>query len=130
MINMVTTIEGNLTERRQHIEQEKGNGYAYSDSEVSSKLSDYQISEKVGVEPYMIGTLFGLKEDTWSDALIGDNGVYLIQLKKVNYAEAIEDNKYSENQEKLLERQSNLMSYQIDDAIKELVKIVDCRYKI
>ena len=35
----------------------------------------------LGSEPAVIGTAFGMKSDKWSEKIIGENGVYIVELK-------------------------------------------------
>lgn len=44
-----------------------------------------------GVEPKVVGTIFGLKEGEVSQPIEGTNGVYVVEVKKVNEAKALDN---------------------------------------
>ena len=129
LITIINGTDGYLAERAKGINEEKGDGFAISETVTDASLANNRFG-KVGNEPKMVGTAFGLKPDTWSATLVGDQGVYIVQLKEITNAEEPEGADYSAEQKILQGSASGRQSSAVDRAIKEMASIKDQRYKI
>ncbi len=130
IIAAVNEIEGTLQERAKILNEKNHPNYAQMKNVLDGKLSEISV-RGLGNEPGLIGTAFGLKDDSWSTALMGENGVYIVQLKKLNKAEEPENGDYTKAQEDLQKTKSNGNSINsLNNAFIDLVEIKDMRYKI
>lgn len=78
-----------------------------------------------GREPKVIGTAFGLEEGATSKLIIGDNGVYAIQLTKLTPAEPLPNYQAAAN--RVGQAKSNAVNTQLYNALKDAADIEDNR---
>ena len=78
-----------------------------------------------GREPKVIGTAFGLEEGATSKLIIGDNGVYSIQLTKLTPAEPLPNYQAAAN--RVGQAKSNAVNTQLYNALKDAADIEDNR---
>ena len=78
-----------------------------------------------GREPKVIGTAFGLKEGATSKLIVGENGVYAIQLTKLTPAEPLPNYQAAAN--RVGQAKSNAVNTQLYNALKEAADIEDNR---
>ena len=78
-----------------------------------------------GREPKVIGTAFGLEEGATSKLIVGENGVYAIQLTKLTPAESLPNYQASAN--RVGQAKSNAVNTQLYNALKDAADIEDNR---
>jgi parvulin-like peptidyl-prolyl isomerase len=78
-----------------------------------------------GREPKVIGTAFGLEEGATSKLIVGDNGVYVIQLTKLTPAEPLPNYQAAAN--RVGQAKSNAVNTQLYNALKDAADIEDNR---
>jgi peptidyl-prolyl cis-trans isomerase D len=78
-----------------------------------------------GREPKVIGTAFGLEEGATSKLIVGDNGVYAIQLTKLTPAEPLSNYQAAAN--RVGQAKSNAVNTQLYNALKDAADIEDNR---
>ena len=78
-----------------------------------------------GREPKVIGTAFGLEEGATSKLIVGENGVYAIQLTKLTPAEPLPNYQAAAN--RVGQAKSNAVNTQLYNALKEAADIEDNR---
>lgn len=83
-------------------------------------------SENIGYEPKVVGTVFSLKENQLSKPVIGEQGVFVVQVQSFTKPEPIAD--YSQFRQQLLNSLQPRVQYGIAEALKKSVKIEDTRY--
>ena len=87
----------------------------------------------LGSEPAVIGTVFGMTSDAWSEKIIGENGVYIVELKAKSSTPEIAD--YSAQKNKILAQfgpsQFGVSKDKqgIEKVIEENADVKDYRYK-
>jgi peptidyl-prolyl cis-trans isomerase D len=80
-----------------------------------------------GVEPALLGSIFGSKPGVLSKPVSGNNGVYVFILDAVNPAPPPND--YSGNKAQLLSQLTSRVGSEVFRALKESGKVEDRRYK-
>jgi peptidyl-prolyl cis-trans isomerase D len=83
-------------------------------------------SENIGYEPKVVGSVFALKENQLSKPIIGEQGVFVVQVKTFTKPPAIAD--YSQFKQQLLSSLQPKLQYGLVEALKKSVKIEDDRY--
>jgi peptidyl-prolyl cis-trans isomerase D len=83
-------------------------------------------AENIGYEPKVVGTGFGLSLNQFSKPVIGEQGVYVLQLVSLEPAQPIADLTTAKNQ--LTGMIAPRMEYGITEAVKKTLKIEDNRY--
>lgn len=78
-----------------------------------------------GREPLVIGTAFGLNEGDISKVVVGENGVYVVEITKVTPATDIEN--YQANANQVRTTRSATIDADLYNALKEAAKIEDHR---
>ncbi|MBE9490116.1 MAG: peptidylprolyl isomerase, partial [Bacteroidetes bacterium] len=78
-----------------------------------------------GNEPLVVGTAFGLDEGEVSKLIVGDNGVYMIQVTKVNLAADL--NNYQAFANQVGTTKVNAVNTRLYNALKEAATIEDNR---
>lgn len=79
-------------------------------------------------EPQFIGTAFGMKTGEWSEKIIGENGVYIIELKSKTETPEIAD--YTQEKAKIANQQGGYYAKSgIEKVIEENSDVKDYRYK-
>ncbi|NNK82191.1 MAG: peptidylprolyl isomerase [Flavobacteriaceae bacterium] len=78
-----------------------------------------------GREPQVVGAAFGLEEGETSSAIIGENGVYFVEVTKVT--PAIELPSYQANANRLSTAKSSNLNTNLFNALKEAAEINDNR---
>jgi len=101
-----------------------------TDATINS-LSDLKLSTTtmpaVGFDPIVIGTVFSLENGKRSSPIIAENGVVIVDLQTKTVAPGTSD--YSMFKSQLQQTQNSRGAYYIVEALKELAKIEDKRYK-
>ena len=82
----------------------------------------------VGFEPVVVGTAFGMQTGVMSDAIQGNNGVFILVVDNVAAAPAISD--MASTKRSVESRVTSRVSYEPYNALKEKAEIVDERAKI
>ena len=80
-----------------------------------------------GNEPLVVGAAFGLKEGETSKLLVGDKGVYMVEVTKVEPGTKLDSYQPFANQ--LQEQRSNAVSSKLYQALQEAAEIEDNRTK-
>ncbi|WP_026998438.1 peptidylprolyl isomerase [Eisenibacter elegans] len=80
-----------------------------------------------GLNPRAIGTIFGLKENTNSQPIADESGVFV--LRPIKFVKASEIADYSQYKSQLQEVQRAQTSFKATGAVREAAKIKDHRYK-
>ena len=119
--------------RMESINKEYGEGFATKNfTPVTINYRSNYISG-LGSEPAIIGTAFGMTSDAWSEKIIGENGVYIVELKAKSATPEIAD--YSAQKNKIL-AQFGPSQYgmsrdnqSIEKVIEENADVKDFRYK-
>lgn len=124
------SLEGDLATRHDMLVEKHGRGYSFKDNVKDITMDKKSVSSKVGNEPELIGTAFGLKPDTWSRALQGDNGIFVIQLFDREESGEPTEADISKEKQEIREKIQRAASGDISNAINALSKIVDERYKL
>jgi len=83
-------------------------------------------SESIGYEPKVVGTVFALKENQVSKPIIGEQGVFIVQVQAFTKPQPIAD--YSQFKQQLLSSLQPRLQYGLTDVLKKSVKIEDDRY--
>ncbi|MCH4553571.1 SurA N-terminal domain-containing protein [Aestuariibaculum lutulentum] len=78
-----------------------------------------------GREPIVVGAAFGLNEGDTSDLIDGNNGVYMIQVTKVEPAVALENYQAAAN--RVEQQKMNVVTSKLYNALKEAADIEDNR---
>lgn len=78
-----------------------------------------------GVEPKVVGTAFGLEEGTVSKPVVGNKGVYLVQVTKITPAAKLEN--YQPMVNRLSLTRANAVQTKAYNALKEAAEIEDNR---
>ena len=78
-----------------------------------------------GREPFVIGTAFGLAEGETSGLVVGENGVYVVEVTKVTPAVDIEN--YAANANRVKTNRTNTLNTDVYNALRESAKIEDFR---
>lgn len=78
-----------------------------------------------GREPLVIGTAFGLTEGATSDVIVGENGVYILEVTKITPATDIGN--YQANANQVRTARSNTVNTDLYNALMEAAKIEDHR---
>ena len=81
----------------------------------------------LGYDPQAVGKLFGLKEGKTSKAFAGESGIIAFQLTKYTKPSAIAD--YSAYKTQLEAKRPPASAYTVLEALKEIAKVKDARYK-
>lgn len=84
-------------------------------------------AENLGYEPKVVGTIFTLKENTLSNPVQGEQGVFVVKLDGITKAQPVAD--YNSFQQQLLSTLQPRVQYGLSEALKKSVKIEDDRYK-
>ena len=79
----------------------------------------------IGNEPLVVGTAFGLNESDISKPLLGNNGVYVIQV--TNKTPAISLDSYQASANRVGRSKENAVNTQLYNALKEAAEIEDNR---
>ncbi len=79
----------------------------------------------VGNEPLVVGTAFGLAEGATSKPIIGEQGVYIVQVTKINPGAGLPN--YSANANRLGNTRSGLVTTDVLNALKKAADIEDNR---
>ncbi len=122
----LAAAEGDLDAKVNAFNEKHGAGKASKRTASNVALSSNNVSG-AGNEPAVIGTAFGLDADETSDIIIGDNGVFIIQLKAKEDAQEVAD--YSNTKESLESQQMGSLATKAKRAIEEGAEIKDFRYK-
>ncbi|WP_179343714.1 peptidylprolyl isomerase [Winogradskyella ursingii] len=80
-----------------------------------------------GVEPKVVGAAFGLKEGETSKPIDGSNGVYVLQVTKINSGSELDN--YSAIMNRLSTARKNTVQGKVYNALKEAAEIEDNRAK-
>ena len=83
-------------------------------------------AENIGYEPKVVGSIFGLKENTLSKPIEGEQGVFIVAVQTVAKPQPIAD--YNSFKQQLLSSLQPRLQYGVNDALKKSVKIEDDRY--
>jgi len=78
-----------------------------------------------GREPRVVGTAFGLEEGETSKLIVGNNGVYAVQLIKSTPADALPN--YQADANRVGQAKSNAVNSQLYNALKDAAEIEDYR---
>ncbi|MFY8033460.1 MAG: peptidylprolyl isomerase, partial [Flexibacteraceae bacterium] len=81
----------------------------------------------LGYDPQAVGKLFGLKEGKTSKPFAGESGIVAFQVTKITKPSAIAD--YSAYKTQLEARRPPASAYSVLEALKEIAKVKDLRYK-
>ena len=81
----------------------------------------------VGREPLVVGAAFALKEGQTSKLLDGSNGVYMIQVTKMERAPKLDNYQAAAN--RVEQQKLNVVSSKLFTALKEVAEIEDYRAK-
>ena len=81
----------------------------------------------LGYDPQAVGRIFGLKEGKTSKAFAGESGIVAFQLTKYTKPSAIAD--YSAYKTQLEAKRPPASAYTVLEALKEIAKVKDLRYK-
>ncbi len=81
----------------------------------------------VGLDPLAVGKVFSMSSDKPSSPFVGENGVFIIELKNKTIAAEVGD--YSVFKTQLLQGLNGRSGFAIADAIKETSNIQDKRYR-
>lgn len=119
--------------RMESINKAYGEGYATKNfTPVTVNYRSNYISG-LGSEPEVIGTVFGMTSAAWSEKIIGENGVYIIELKSKSATPEIAD--YSAQKNKIVAQfgpsQFGMSrdNQSIEKVIEENSDVKDFRYK-
>jgi len=80
-----------------------------------------------GSEPRVVGTAFGLKEGETSKLIVGENGVYMVQVSKITPAIALDNYQAFANQ--VAQQKKTAVDSKLFTALKEAAEIEDNRAK-
>ncbi|MEO5675667.1 MAG: SurA N-terminal domain-containing protein [Chitinophagales bacterium] len=83
-------------------------------------------AENLGFEPKVVGTVFTLKEKSISQPVIGEQGVYVVQVQSFTKPQPIAD--YNQFRQQLLTSLAPRLQYGLPETLKKAVKIEDDRY--
>ena len=78
-----------------------------------------------GREPLVIGTAFGLTEGSVSNVVVGENGVYVVEITKITPATDIPN--YQANANQVRTTRTNAIDTDLFNALKEAANIEDYR---
>ena len=78
-----------------------------------------------GKEPKVVGTLFGAKKGVMSDPIVGETGVFIVEV--VSAKEATKLPNYATYVNKLKSQYDSRVNYQVFEGLKNSVEIVDNR---
>ena len=78
-----------------------------------------------GREPKVVGTAFGLKEGETSGLIVGENGVYMLEVTKIT--PAIELDNYQSMANQITNRRVNSVNTSLYNALKEAAEVEDNR---
>jgi peptidyl-prolyl cis-trans isomerase D len=81
----------------------------------------------LGNEPKVLGTIFSMKAGQTSQAIKGDNGVYVVSIDKFNEPAATVD--FSGQQKQVADQRKQRSEYEVANALKEKAKVEDNRGK-
>lgn len=124
------SLEGDLATRHEKLIEKNGRGYSYKDKVKGITMDEKSLSGNVGNEPMLIGAAFGLKPDTWSKAMKGENGIFVVQMFKRDEADEPTAAEIDKQKEALRKSVQQAVTRNISNAIKALSEIVDQRYKM
>ena len=93
--------------------------------EASAITQVNEILVGAGKEPYVIGSAFSLNEGEISSVIIGDDGVYKVELIKRRISEEIED--YSNLIKVKLDKEESFLGPSVLNALKNSSDIIDNR---
>jgi peptidyl-prolyl cis-trans isomerase D len=82
----------------------------------------------IGMDYKILGTIFGTPENTFSKPVAGENGVYVVWVNKFNTP--VLPKEYKALQAELLEPLKARADYESYNALKEIAKIEDRRFKV
>lgn len=83
-------------------------------------------AENIGYEPKVIGSIFSLKENEVSKPILGEQGVYVVQVLSFTKPQPVAD--YNQFKQQVLTTLEPRLQYGLPDALKKAVKIEDNRY--
>lgn len=84
-------------------------------------------AENLGYEPRVIGTIFSLKENTVSEPVAGEQGVFVVKVETLTKPAPVAD--YNSFKQQLLSTIQPRIQYGVSEALKKSVEIEDERYK-
>ena len=119
---------GDFHERMDAINASKGAGFATKNfQDLSINLKSNYVSG-LGNEPIFVGTAFGMKADSWSEKIVGENGVYIVELKKKIETPEIAD--YTQQKTALAAQAGGYFAKSgIEKVIEQNSNVKDYRYK-
>ncbi len=106
--------------------QKKGGAQAIVKS-TSELTASATAMPDLGYDPQAVGKLFGLKEGKTSKPFAGESGIIAFQVTKITKPSAIAD--YSAYKTQLEARRPPASAYSVLEALKEIAKVKDLRYK-
>jgi len=134
----VTSLAKNELKAKQIIEKLKGKtedfetlANIFGRDAIVNSTSDLKLSSNslgsAGVDPTAVGKAFSLENGKRSAPFKGENGVFVIETKTKSTAPAVAD--YSAYKNQLSQAMNGRSAYTISEALKEVAKIEDNRYK-
>ena len=121
LIEKLAGLEGTLDERSASFGDD---ATVYESSELS--LSSYSLPS-VGTAPEAIGSLFSMNNGDFSNPLLTENGVVVLNL--INLTEAPEIADYTSYKNTLEQGMQSRTSFYVSESIREWAAIEDSRYK-
>jgi peptidyl-prolyl cis-trans isomerase D len=106
--------------------QKKGGAQAIVKS-TSELTASATAMPDLGYDPQAVGKLFGMKEGKTCKPFAGESGVIAFQVTKITKPSAIAD--YSAYKTQLEARRPPASAYSVLEALKEIAKVKDLRYK-
>jgi peptidyl-prolyl cis-trans isomerase D len=81
----------------------------------------------IGFDPVAVGTAFSLEGGKTSKPFVGENGVFIIEMKNKTVAPALND--YKAQKDQALQSLNGRVAYNVSEAFKDAAEIKDKRYK-
>ena len=114
--------------RMDAINATKGAGFATKNFEELSINLKSNYVPGLGNEPEFVGTAFGMKSNAWSEKIVGENGVFIVELKSKTETPEIAD--YTQEKTKALSQYGGYFEKaNIEKIIEENAGVKDFRYK-
>ena len=114
--------------RMDAINATKGAGFATKNFEELSINLKSNYVPGLGNEPVFVGTAFGMKSNAWSEKIVGENGVFIVELKSKTETPEIAD--YTQEKTKALSQYGGYFEKaNIEKIIEENAGVKDFRYK-
>ncbi len=113
LLSLNSTLEAVATQLNQPIN--KAEQVAFSNA----------YAENLGYEPFVVGSIFGLERSRLSPPIIGEQGVYVVQIEKMD--EPVEIADYNQFKTQILSSIQPRFQYQVGETLKKSVKIEDNR---